>query len=214
MVAGLTLKSIINKMNIFLAWFKNYFCKKINDTNETNSDKNTNQEYSLTPLGREFSGENIYFKDYNNFELKIIVDFPKLMAGIFEYLREEFIINNIVEKPVYILSYSTKSKNLGHASNNRIVIHKKKHLNVYSFVNTILHEIRHYMQNQIISIGNSDMQTYYHKNCEWFYRPVEIDARNFANLHNQKCIDFLFNIGYVINTDIHQAKGDLFRHIK
>ena len=78
---------------------------------------------------------------------------------------------------------------------NEIAVYTKNHNNVVQLVDTVLHEVCHYIQANT----NSDFdnyKTYTKKHGEW-NNPFEVEAREFASEHLNNCLLHLEEKGLV-----------------
>lgn len=96
--------------------------------------------------------------------------------------------------PSYRIYYYEHKKYLG-KFDGEVVIYKQNHNDVESLIDTVLHEIYHYIQ----SITNPDFDNYdaYSKQVGEWHNKFEVEAREFASQHLNDCLLYLEAKGLV-----------------
>ncbi|MBN2836166.1 MAG: ImmA/IrrE family metallo-endopeptidase [Candidatus Delongbacteria bacterium] len=96
--------------------------------------------------------------------------------------------------PFYEVSYHKHQGYLGKFT-SRVIIYTKNHNSVKDLVDTVLHEIAHYIQKQT----DPDFHNYdlYTKTYGSWNNRFEVEAREFASQHVDKCLLYLESKGLV-----------------
>lgn len=96
--------------------------------------------------------------------------------------------NRIKRLPSYRISYYQHKKFMG-IYNGEIVIYVNTAKDIPSLVDTVLHEVMHYIQAQT----NKQYRLYdeYTRSYGYHRNPFEVECRAFAAQHTAKCIEHL-----------------------
>jgi hypothetical protein len=81
--------------------------------------------------------------------------------------------------------------------NNEVRVYLKSHQNIPSLVDTVLHEVAHYIQN---TSGKKEFKYYGHYNDVYGYEknPLEVDSRRFAKKWTNDCLRYLAEKRWII----------------
>ena len=102
--------------------------------------------------------------------------------------------NKIKFCPEVRISYYKHKTYLG-VFNGDIVIYIQKNEDIATLVNTVLHEVRHYMQSKTDKQYNRYDE--FLLNLGYWNNPLEKDARNFAEQHCNKALAYLESKGLI-----------------
>lgn len=119
------------------------------------------------------------------------VPYTKLTKEVILFCGDILHEKKIKRYPSYRIYYHKHKKLMGMYTGQEIVIYVNCHQNgdIMLLVDTILHEIAHYIQHQ-----KDTNYHQYHKLTEkhgYEKNPFEVDARRFAAKHTAKCLTYL-----------------------
>lgn len=97
--------------------------------------------------------------------------------------------------PSYRIYYYKHQKYFG-VFDGEVVIYTKNHQNVVELIDTVLHEVKHFIQSEV----DDDFKNYetYTKQYGIWDNPFEVDARQFAKENLNECLLYLEGKGLVI----------------
>ena len=98
--------------------------------------------------------------------------------------------------PSYRILYYRHPKMAGYFRGNEIVVYLKNHDDIPMLINTVLHEVGHYIQSKT---EQKEFKLYgeYTKKVGYYNNPFEVAARKFASKWEKDCISHLINKGVV-----------------
>lgn len=77
-----------------------------------------------------------------------------------------------------------------------VKIYTKNHHNIVDLVDTVLHEVKHFIQSET-DPDFDQYETYTKQLGEW-NNPFEVEAREFASEHLEECLEYLEERGLVL----------------
>lgn len=97
------------------------------------------------------------------------------------------------------VSYYKHKKYMGFYSNSRIVIYINTHKDLDSIIDTVLHEISHFIQDQT---DNEKYNKYevYARRFGYALNPLELECHLFSYKWSKSCLDHLLLLGIISKT--------------
>lgn len=135
---------------------------------------------------------SLFFLIRNSTEWKKTVSYTVLVQEIILFTGAILASKNIKHFPTFKICYCKHKKYMGlfHGHNSNITIYLKSHENIPTLVDTVLHEVAHYIQQK------TDAQQFkrydeYTKSVGYYDNPMEIDSRSFAKENMAACLRHL-----------------------
>jgi len=123
-----------------------------------------------------------------NKKWKSTVPFTRLVSEIIQFTGTFLVEKKIKKYPLYKIQYYKHNKYAG-VFNGEVVVYLKSNPDIPTLVNTVLHEVMHYVQSQ------TDKQYKQYNaltaSVGYWDNPFEIEARAFANHYAESCIKHL-----------------------
>lgn len=133
------------------------------------------------------SGERMLRRDW-----KTNVPWAKLAREIMWFTGSVLRENKISHYPDITLRYYKHRRWAGvyYGGTQEIVVYLKNHSTVGEFVDTVLHEVCHHIQNKG---KNREYRKYSEYNSKYGYHnnPLEVESRQFAREHTAACLAYL-----------------------
>jgi len=124
------------------------------------------------------------------------VSSTRLVKEILLFTNDILWDNGIKDFPHYKVSYYRHKKYLGYYSNSTIVIYINNHKDPDSIVNTILHEISHFIQD-LTDKEKYDKYEVYARRFGYVLNPLELECHLFAHKWSGACMDHLHLLGII-----------------
>jgi len=116
----------------------------------------------------------------------------QLIRSVIEFTRPILEQNNIANYPGLKIYYHQHKKWAGYFSSEHamIYVYLKNNNSVADIVNTVLHEIAHYVQHQTDPEWFSNYDDYTAM-YGYYQNPLEVDSRSFAEKWTAPCLEYL-----------------------
>lgn len=126
----------------------------------------------------------------------INVSSTRLVSEIVLFTNDILWDNGIKNFPHCKVSYYRHKKYLGYYSNSTIVIFINNHKDPDSIVNTILHEISHFIKD-LTDKEKFDKYEVYARRFGYILNPLELECHLFAHKWSGACMDHLHLLGII-----------------
>ncbi len=129
----------------------------------------------------------------NNFDsVELKVPYTILINEIIKYTGPILTANKIKTYPHFRIRYYEHKKQMGvfYSGSSEIGIYLKNHKTLLSLVDTVLHEVAHFIQQKA---DGKEYKKYnnYTNQFGYYDNPLEIEARAFAKKHRKDCLRHL-----------------------
>ncbi len=125
---------------------------------------------------------------FNNKKWKPNVPYTRLVSEVIHFTGSFLVEKKIKKYPMYKIQYYKHNKYAG-VFNGEVVVYLKSNPDIPTLVNTVLHEVMHYVQSQ------TDKQYKQYNaltaSVGYWDNPFEVEARAFADKYAQSCIQYL-----------------------
>lgn len=124
----------------------------------------------------------------DNSKWQISSPYTTIVQAIIDAMKPHLERKGINVLPDFEIRYYENKKRSGHFNGN-ICVYTKNHQTMEEFVNTVLHEIKHFIQFKTdphYRYYDDYTQTYGYRN-----NPFEREARKFAKEHAKQCLIYL-----------------------
>jgi len=146
---------------------------------------------------RVLRNENNLFSSRKKWRSKI--PYAQLIREVVYFTGPVLSEKGIKKYPEIKICYYENKKWMGvfMSFNNEVRVYLKNHQDIPSLVDTVLHEVAHYIQN---SSGKKEFKYYGHYNDVYGYEknPLEVDSRQFAKKWTNDCLRYLAGKRWII----------------
>ena len=125
---------------------------------------------------------------FNIKKWKSNVPYTRLVSEIIQFTGSYLYEKKIKKYPLFKIQYYKHKKYAG-VFNGEVVVYLKSNPDIPTLVNTVLHEVMHYVQSQT----DKQYKHYYSFTASvgYWLNPFEIEARAFADQYAESCIKHL-----------------------
>lgn len=135
-----------------------------------------------------FQSDEVSNGFFNNKKWKSNVPYTRLVSEVIQFTGFFLAEKKIKKYPLYKIQYYKHNKYAG-VFNGEVVVYLKSNPDIQTLVNTVLHEVMHYVQSQ------TDKQYKQYDSLTasvgYWLNPFEIEARAFADQYAESCIKYL-----------------------
>lgn len=127
-----------------------------------------------------------------------LVPYTVLANAVLKYCAPILRAEGIIYMPGLVIKYYKHKKFLGvyQGGLDNIIVYLKGHENIPAITDTILHEIRHSIQNKRMK-KEYNRYDRYTQEVGYYDNPLEIDARKFAAEQLEGCMKYLEENGFI-----------------
>lgn len=125
---------------------------------------------------------------FNNKKWKPNVPYTRLVSEVIQFTGSFLVEKKIKNYPLYKIQYYKHNKYAG-VFNGEVVVYLKSNPDIPTLVNTVLHEVMHYVQSQT----DKQYKRYgeFTNTYGYWNNPFEEEARAFAEQYAEPCIKHL-----------------------